>query len=288
MPEAGFGWGLLVAALLLGLRHGIDWDHIAAITDISATQRSWRRGILLGSLYAAGHAVVVFLIGAVAIVVGRSLPGWVDELMGRFVGVTLLVLGVYVVYSLLRDRGDFRPRSRWMIVLGAARSAYRWASRRSPRALVDHDHAHVVADGLHHDDPDAVPGEPSGTQLQASSHAHPHRHDEAFTDYRVSSSLGVGMLHGIGAETPTQVLVFLAAASAGGVGAGLAVLTVFLIGLFAANTAITLMSSLGFHRAGTRQRVFAALGVVTAAVSILLGVAMLSGQDAWLPALLAG
>ena len=59
MPEAGFGWGLLIAALLLGLRHGIDWDHIAAITDISATQRSWRRGVLLGSLYAAGHALVV-------------------------------------------------------------------------------------------------------------------------------------------------------------------------------------------------------------------------------------
>ena len=29
--------GLLVTALLLGVRHGIDWDHIAAITDITST-----------------------------------------------------------------------------------------------------------------------------------------------------------------------------------------------------------------------------------------------------------
>ncbi|HEY5640893.1 MAG TPA: hypothetical protein VIW01_12685, partial [Dehalococcoidia bacterium] len=29
--------GVISAALALGLRHGIDWDHIAAITDITST-----------------------------------------------------------------------------------------------------------------------------------------------------------------------------------------------------------------------------------------------------------
>ena len=29
--------GIVSAALALGLRHGIDWDHIAAITDITST-----------------------------------------------------------------------------------------------------------------------------------------------------------------------------------------------------------------------------------------------------------
>ena len=31
------GIGVLVTGLLLGIRHGIDWDHIAAITDITST-----------------------------------------------------------------------------------------------------------------------------------------------------------------------------------------------------------------------------------------------------------
>src|SRR3989337_921828 len=35
-PDAG-AVGLLITALVLGLRHGIDWDHIAAITDITST-----------------------------------------------------------------------------------------------------------------------------------------------------------------------------------------------------------------------------------------------------------
>ncbi len=29
--------GVLGASLALGIRHGIDWDHIAAITDITST-----------------------------------------------------------------------------------------------------------------------------------------------------------------------------------------------------------------------------------------------------------
>ena len=31
------GIGVLVTGLALGIRHGIDWDHIAAITDITST-----------------------------------------------------------------------------------------------------------------------------------------------------------------------------------------------------------------------------------------------------------
>src|SRR4029078_9418442 len=31
------GFGVLVTGFVLGIRHGIDWDHIAAITDITST-----------------------------------------------------------------------------------------------------------------------------------------------------------------------------------------------------------------------------------------------------------
>ena len=44
----GLGVGLMMSAFFLGLRHGVDWDHIAAITDLSATQDSTRRGCSSG------------------------------------------------------------------------------------------------------------------------------------------------------------------------------------------------------------------------------------------------
>src|SRR6266700_6945244 len=85
----GFEFGLLVAAFWFGFRHGIDWDHIAAITDITSSQEERRQSILFGTLYALGHALVVFTLGMLAILIGEKLPAGVDKVMTRIVGVTL-------------------------------------------------------------------------------------------------------------------------------------------------------------------------------------------------------
>src|SRR5438552_11669962 len=98
--EGGFRLGLLVAAFWFGFRHGIDWDHIAAITDITSSQEDRRHAMLFGTLYAFGHALVVFVLGSVAILLGAHLPAGIDKVMPRIVGVTLLFLGVYVFVSL--------------------------------------------------------------------------------------------------------------------------------------------------------------------------------------------
>ena len=42
-PDAGAA-GLLLTAFVLGIRHGIDWDHIAAITDITSTTAAAEAG----------------------------------------------------------------------------------------------------------------------------------------------------------------------------------------------------------------------------------------------------
>src|ERR1051325_9282499 len=99
METHGFA-ALLFTTLLLGLAHGIDWDHIAAITDITGTVDEWRPGFYLASLYALGHALVVVILGVVAILAGLALPEWVDEIMAPAVGITLIFLAVWIVYSL--------------------------------------------------------------------------------------------------------------------------------------------------------------------------------------------
>ena len=90
------GVGVIVSAFLFGFRHGIDWDHIAAITDITSSQEERGLALEYGTIYALGHALVVFLIGVAAIVLGAKLPDGVDEVMERVVGITLIVLGVAV------------------------------------------------------------------------------------------------------------------------------------------------------------------------------------------------
>lgn len=278
-PATGFGIALVVSAFAFGFRHGIDWDHIAAITDITSSQRDVRTGLRLATLYAVGHAVVVFLIGVVAIAARRSLPDAVDAVMGRVVGATLVVLGVYVVYALVRYRRDFRLRSRWMLVFSGVRRGYRWLRRRlggEPSSFV-HTHEHAAA-GIHHN------GVGSPGAVAVATHEHPHAHTDPFANYGTGTSLLVGALHGVGAETPTQVVIFLAAAGAGGVGAGLVVLATFLVGLFAANTALAAASASGFLTASRRFPVYATVSVVTAVASLVLGVSFLLGAESWLPA----
>ena len=65
--------GVVLSAFFFGFRHGIDWDHIAAITDITSTQDTRGKSMFFGTLYALGHALVVLVIGSLAILVGESL-----------------------------------------------------------------------------------------------------------------------------------------------------------------------------------------------------------------------
>ena len=53
----------LISAAVLGFRHGLDYDHIAAITDISSVQSKARDSMKYGLLYVAGHATTVAILG---------------------------------------------------------------------------------------------------------------------------------------------------------------------------------------------------------------------------------
>jgi hypothetical protein len=281
----GFSFGLVVSGFLFGLRHGIDWDHIAAIADITSSQEDRRTALWYGTLYVLGHAAVVLALGVLAIVAGDLLPANVDEIMGRIVGVTLILLGVYVFYSLIRHGRDFRLRSRWMLVFSGVRRGARWARERiggrsseavseSPASNGEQGdpamwhHGHHGRPGHHH-------------------HEAPER-DDAFMSYGTGTSIGVGMIHGVGAETPTQVLIFLAAAGAGGPVVGVIVLVAFIVGLLVSNSLITLGSTFGFLSATRNFAVYATVGVIVGLFSLVLGVLFVFGQESVLPAFFGG
>jgi len=284
--QSGFEFGLLLSAFAFGFRHGIDWDHIAAITDITSSQEDRRRALLFGTLYVLGHALVVLALGILAIVAGDRLPQGVDEVMGRVVGATLIVLGVYVVVSLVRHGRDFRLRSRWMLIFAGVRKGARWVRRRvsagsgaggagwggvavaegTPPSLWHHGH-HGRPGHHHHDRPET---------------------DEDIPSYGRGSAFGVGMIHGIGAETPTQVLIFLTAAGAGGPLVGMVVLATFIVGLVASNSVITVGSSLGYLQASRHFALYATVAVVTAVFSLVVGTLFVLGEEGVLPAFFSG
>jgi ABC-type nickel/cobalt efflux system permease component RcnA len=166
--STSFHIGLLATAYWFGVRHGVDWDHIAALSDITGTQSTPRRSMVLATVYALGHAAVVFVLGLAAIVLSEDLPEAIGAAMGRVVGATLVVLGAYLVVSLLRNGRDFRMRSRWMLVIEGAR---RLRSRRSEPVVIEHDHEHAVDEAHDHTHVHVHAGAGDGT-----THRHVHRH----------------------------------------------------------------------------------------------------------------
>lgn len=291
----GLAPGVVVTVFLAGLRHGFDIDHVAAIGDITSSQTDRRRALLLATTYALGHMSVLLALGVAAVFAGKSIPPSVDALAGRVIGATLVALGVYVVYSLIRFRRDFRMRSRLMLVVAGVRRVLQWI--RPPRyVVIEHEHDHP-ADGHHGHasrPPAAVRGGRAVTVATvAKTHAHSHEHvvpmpADPFTDYGVKTSLLVGMVHGVGAETPTQVLLFTTAAGVAGTFGGIALVAAFALGLLAGNSILALLTSAGFVAGKRLPFLYAGLATVTAIVSVYVGATYLLGRPDVLPGFLGG
>ena len=295
-----FGVGVLLSAFFFGFRHGIDWDHIAAITDITSTQDTRGKSMFFGTLYALGHALVVFVIGSLAILIGQQLPSGIDQTMERIVGFTLILLGIYVVVGLVRHGREFRMRSRWMLIFNGVRNLYRRLRPRDGSIDIEHEHQPVHTHAVADEDGDglalAVAEDIPVSEWHHGHHGHPghhhHKHpepnDDAFMNYGRATAFVVGMVHGIGAETPTQILIFLAAAGAGGKATGEIVLVTFIVGLLTSNSLITFGSSAGYLRASENFRVYAAVAVLTATFSLVIGSLFLFGKATLLPAIFGG
>jgi len=215
--------GLLLVGFLLGLRHGIDWDHIAALLDITSTQSESLNGFGMGLLYGLGHAMMVAVIGIVALLLGFSLPSWVDQMMEFIIGIMLILLGGYGIWCLHRVTDmRFRLVPRWAMMANAFIRLYDSIASKLKRKTVRHDA--LLKNG-----------------------------------YGNTSSFAIGMIHGIGAETPTQMVLFIAAASAG-LTVGIGMLGFFILGLIIANSIVCALFILGYRSASNRQKVYRGIG----------------------------
>ena len=294
--DGGLNLGVLVAVSLAGLRHGFDLDHIAAITDISSSQTDRRRSLFLSTVYISGHAFVLFILGSIAVLAGRRIPATLDSFMGRAIGFSLVILGLYVAYSIVRFRRDFRVHSRWMLLFAALRRTVAWLRRTTAEKVeIEHTHDHPLS-GHHHSDltdqESRAPGV-SALGLRTTTHVHPHKHvvsvpPDPFTEYGVPTAFGVGAIHGVGAETPTQVLLFTTAAGVTGALGGLLVLGAFVTGLVLGNSILAFTASAGFARGRQVPRIYVGIAGVTALASITVGLSYLFERSDLLPRFLGG
>ncbi|MFL6010434.1 MAG: hypothetical protein ACJ734_01445 [Gaiellaceae bacterium] len=93
----------LGAALLLGLRHALDPDHLVAVsTLVAGTEREPSRAAArLGGLWGAGHAVTLTLVGLPVVLAHAVLPELAQRIAESAIGV---VIGLLAIRLLVRWR----------------------------------------------------------------------------------------------------------------------------------------------------------------------------------------
>jgi hypothetical protein len=240
----------LASAAMLGFRHGLDYDHIAAISDITSVQSGPADAMRYGLLYVGGHAATVAVLGSAAVAFRLSLPAATDRWAERLVGLTLLVLGLYVLGTFLRPskHSHARPRTRITLLV----NGLLWIYWRLSRVF-------------------------GGTRVESP---------QIFKDgYGKSSTFLIGVIHGLGAETPTQILLFLMAANLGGTAVGLLGLMMFIAGLLFMNTLMCASAAGLFASKLGGPSTLRTLTLLTSAYSIVVGTIFLLGSSGKLPSL---
>ncbi len=102
------------------------------------------------------------------------------------------------------------------------------------------------------------------------------------------AAFAIGVLHGTGAETPTQVVLFGAAAAMGSSGGALMVLVAFVSGLVICDLGVALVWLSGRLSSARIPGGQAVLGVVTGVASIGVGAAFVASKSGVLPSLFGG
>ncbi len=249
----------IASSFFLGLRHGFDWDHLAAIMDIVGTKSSQSiqshlslrqaqsATIALAAIYALGHAAIVIFLGVAALNFAMILPAWLDPIMERIVGLSLVILGLWVFYSLwryLQNREKFYLVSRWMLIFAALKYFANWLANKcfkqnkTPSLTID--------------------------------------------KYGPLAAFFIGILHGIGAETGTQILLITAVGAAAHA-AGISMLFAFTAGLLISNLLLAVMGSCGFIYTQNLVPAFVASSALAAAFSLVVGTFFITGQVDNLP-----
>jgi high-affinity nickel-transport protein len=158
-----------------------------------------------------------------------------------------VLLGVWVLISVvqyLRGKGEFRMRSRWMLIFDGVR--YAW------------------------------------DRLQARIHGHQHEPIAHASQYGPKTAFGVGMIHGVGAETGSQALLLAGIAGVSGA-QGVVILGAFIVGLLISNTLVAVTSATGFIGAQRLRTLYVIVGAVAGLSSLVIGLFFIAGLGTALP-----
>ncbi|MBA2564860.1 MAG: urease accessory protein [Gemmatimonadetes bacterium] len=94
---------ILLAGLVMGMRHALEADHLAAVASLAVRTSGVRGSVARGVAWGVGHTLTLFVVGGSCLLLGATVPDDVAVALERGVGLMLLVLGGDVVWRVRRQ-----------------------------------------------------------------------------------------------------------------------------------------------------------------------------------------
>jgi len=189
---------LLIIGLLLGMRHALEADHIAAVASLTNKKYSLSYTIKQGAAWGIGHTITLLLFGSIVIFMDTVMPEYLAVRLEIAVGVMLVILGADVLRRVYHNKIHF------------------------------HEHKHD--NGNFHFHAHSHAGE---AKSQHNRLAHDHQHTDSFP----VRALLIGLMHGMAGSaavilltvdmgtTPMQGIMYILLFGTGSI-VGMALLTV--------------------------------------------------------------
>jgi hypothetical protein len=92
---------------LIGMRHTLEADHLAAVASLADKTTSVQSAIKQGAVWGLGHTLTLFLFSSIIILSESIIPGNLAMGLELGVGIMLVFLGSDVIRRLIRDKVHF-------------------------------------------------------------------------------------------------------------------------------------------------------------------------------------
>jgi len=95
---------LLGFGFLMGIKHALDADHIAALSTILSRNKSIKDSSILGMFWGFGHTVALLVMGFLILLLKITVPEKIALSFELIVGTMLVLLGINLLIQIYEDK----------------------------------------------------------------------------------------------------------------------------------------------------------------------------------------
>lgn len=92
-------WATLTLGFILGLRHALDPDHLAAVSTFVTEERNLLRSSMVGIYWGMGHTAALLTFGSALLVFRFVVAPRTSQFLEFLVGCMLVILGLRVLFQ---------------------------------------------------------------------------------------------------------------------------------------------------------------------------------------------